>query len=165
MPRVPIQSSSHPTPAVKYIPYTKCSKIRILPQRVHEIRTSTCSSNANDPRHQERTLAKKRTNSNVTRVVFPALKFISVGIRNAPEIRNYTSSSSSTELRGIRTSTYSYLKAERNEKDSDGARMIRIRKLSDLEISTERSFFRDRRHILLIVGEKQTWVLEAYQKP
>lgn len=77
----------------------------------------------------------------------------------------YTSSSSSTELRGIRTSTYSSLKAERNEKDSDGARMIRIRKLSDLEISTERSFLRDRRHILLIVGKKQTWVFEAYQKP
>lgn len=161
MPRVPIQSSSHPTPAVKYIPYTKCSKIRILPQRVHEIRTSTRSSNANDPRHQQRL----KTNSNVTRVVFPPLKFISVGIRNAPEIRIYTSSSSSTELRGIRTSTYSSLKAERNEKDSDGARMIRIRKLSDLEISTERSFLPDRRHILLIVGKKQTWVFEAYQQP
>ncbi len=101
----------------------------------------------------------------MTRVVFPALKFISVGIRNAPEIRIYTSSSSSTELRGIRTSTYSSLKAERNEKDSDGARMIRIRKLSDLEISTERSFLPDRRHILLIVGKKQTWVFEAYQQP
>ncbi len=102
----------------------------------------------------------------MTRVLFPALKFISVGIRNAPEIRTYTSSSSSsTELRGIRTSTYSSLKAERNEKDSDGARMIRIRKLSDLEISTERSFLPDRRHILLIVGKKQTWVFEAYQQP
>lgn len=109
-------------------------------------------------------LSKKKTNSNVTRVVFPALKFISVGIRNAPEIRNYTSSSS-TKLRGIRTSTYSSLKAERNEKDSDGARMIRIRKLSDLEISTERSFLRELRHILLIVEKKKTWVFEAYQKP
>jgi hypothetical protein len=58
-----------------------------------------------------------------------------------------------------------FLKAERNEKDSDGARMIRIRKLSDLEISTERSFLRDRRHILLIVGETKTWVFEVYEKP
>ncbi len=97
--------------------------------------------------------------------LIPALKFISVDIRNAPEIRSYTSSSSSTELRGIRTSTYSSLKAERNEKNSDGARMIRIRILLDLEISRERSFLRDRHHILLIVGEKKHGYLKLTKNP
>jgi hypothetical protein len=43
--------------------------------------------------------------------------------------------------------------------------MIRIRKLSDLEISTERSFLRDRRHVLLIVGEKQIGYLKLTINP
>jgi hypothetical protein len=60
MPRVTIQSSStYGTPAVKYIPYTKCSEIRILPQKVHEIRMSTCSSNANGPRHPKRIIKEE----------------------------------------------------------------------------------------------------------